>query len=847
MPLPHLHRIVRRPVPDGGELHRKPRRPWTRKRVLKLIGIIIAIGFLAGTITVVAAFAWVSRDLPDPDRITERAVAVSTKIYARDGKTLLYDVHGDVRRSLVKLQDIPEHVRQATIALEDREFYQHGGVSIRHLVRGVIFDTLRGRATGGSTITQQFIKNAILTSERKVSRKLKEIILAYELERKFSKDQILQMYFNEIPYGGTIYGIEAASQSFFGKSVRDLSIAEGALIAAIPQRPTYFSPYGNHTEDLVARQQYALFQMREQGYLTTEEYEGAKAVDILKRIQPKREQIKAPHFVLMVKEQLADRYGEQVLERGGLKVTTTLDWKMQEIAEKAVTDNVQKNEKRYGATNMGMVAIDPKSGQVVALVGSRDYFNTKYDGNVNIAIRTRNPGSSFKPIVYATAFAKGYTSETMLFDLKTNFGGRPAYIPNNYDGGERGPVTMRKALAGSLNIPAVKTLYLAGIPETIDTARKLGYTTLTDPDSYGLALALGAGGVKLIEHTNAFATFAANGTHHDIATVLKVEDKNGKVLEQYKDRTAEALDKNVVASLLSILSDNESRSFIFGSRSPLVLSDRTVFGKTGTTNEWRDGWTMGGTPSLVAGVWAGNNDNSKMAKGADGVFVAAPAWNQFLREALKGTKRESLPKAPTNDAEKPVLTGTLAADVPVLVDRVTGKRIPDTCKEAYPASFVATTTVKEVHEILFYVNKDDPRGAAPTNPASDPQYTRWEEPVQKWAKTKGYTATAPELGDCSLRDPGAAPTVSIVSPTLNQTVSSTAMPVSVATAGPRPAARVTYTVDDKILADVTTGADFAATLDLTGFESGFHALGATVTDAVENTGTTSITFNLLLP
>ncbi len=848
MPIPHLHRIVRRPVPDGDGTRRPSlRKPWTRKRILKLVGIVVGAGVLAGIVTVVAAFAWVSRDLPDPDRITERAVAVSTKIYARDGETLLYDVHGDVKRSLVKLQEIPDHVRNATIALEDRNFYTHGGVSIRGLIRGVVLDTLRGRATGGSTITQQFIKNAILTSERKISRKLKEIILAYELERKFSKDQILQLYFNEIPYGGTIYGIEAASQSFFGKSVKDVTISEGALLAAIPQRPTYFSPYGNHTEELIARQQYALLQMREQGYLTQEQYDGAKAVDILERVQPKREQIKAPHFVLMVKEQLADRYGEQVLERGGLKVVTTLDWRMQGIAEKAVRDAVAKNESRYNATNMGLTAVDPKTGQVVALVGSRDYFSTEYDGNVNIALRTLNPGSSFKPIIYATAFAKGYTPDTMIFDLKTNFGGTPAYVPSNYDGGERGPVTMRKALAGSLNIPAVKTLYLAGIPETIETARKLGYTTLTNPDQYGLALALGAGGVKLLEHTNAFATLAANGTHHAVATVLRVEDKNGKVLEQYKDQTSDALDEDVVANVLSVLSDNESRSYIFGSRSPLVLSDRTVFGKTGTTNDWRDGWTVGGTPSLVAGVWAGNNDNSKMARGADGVFVAAPAWNQFLREALKGTKRESFPKPPANDAEKPVLTGALAADVPVLVDRVTGKRIPDACKETYPASYVATTTVKEVHEILFYVKKDDPRGDAPTNPASDPQYNRWEEPVQKWAKTKGYTATAPELGDCNLRDPGAAPTVSITTPTLNQTVNSLALPVSSAASGPRAIVRATYTVDDKVLAEVVTGPDFAATLDLTGFESGFHTLGVTVTDEVENTGVTSITFNLLLP
>ncbi|MDP2789867.1 MAG: transglycosylase domain-containing protein [bacterium] len=847
MPAPQLHRIVRRPVPLADDEPRRRKKPWNRRRLLKLLGIVIGFGALAGIIVVVGAFAWVSRDLPDPNRIKDRSIAISTKIYARDGQTLLYDVHGDVKRSLVKLSDIPEHVRRATIALEDRDFYKHGGVSIRGLIRGVIVDSLRGRATGGSTITQQFIKNAILTSERRVSRKLKEIILAYELERKFSKDEILQLYFNEIPYGGTIYGIEAASQSFFGKPVTKLSIAEGALLAAIPQRPTYFSPYGTHVEDLIGRQRYAIEQMQSQGYITEAQRDEALKVDVAKLILPKREQILAPHFVLMVKEALADRYGEQVLERGGLKVTTTLDWRLQEIAEKAVSDAGPKNEKRYGAKNLAMSAIDPKSGQVVALVGSRDYFNIARDGNVNVTIRERNPGSSFKPIVYYTAFARGYSPDTLMFDLRTNFGGTPAYIPNNYDGKEHGPLTMRSTLAGSLNIPAVKTLYLAGIPNVIDSARAMGYTTLTEPDTYGLALALGAGGVKLLEHTNAFATFAQNGVHRPIATILKVEDKNGKVLEQFRDQPKQVLEKDAVANILSVLTDNTARSFVFGSRSPLVTADRTLFAKTGTTNDWRDGWTMGGTPSLVAGFWAGNNDNSKMAKGADGVLVAAPAWNQFLREALKGTKREGYPKPPANKSTKPVLLGKLTGDVPLAVDRITGLRIPDTCLATYPPDFTTSVIVKEVHDILQYVQKADPQGDAPPNPGADPQFKRWDEPVQKWAKAKGYTATAPALGDCSLRDPGAMPTIAIVNPVLNQTVGSLALPVSVTAGGPRPIAKVVYTVDDKIMGEATTGPDFATTLDLTGFESGFHTLAAQVTDSVENTGNTNITFNLLLP
>ncbi|RJO59609.1 hypothetical protein C4546_00775 [Candidatus Parcubacteria bacterium] len=851
MPIPYLKRITyRNRLQKSSDPESKPGRwfkNWNKKKVWRALGLIAAFGVLACVIVGIGAFAWIAKDLPDPNKIKDRAVAQSTKIYARDGETLLYDIHGDIKRTLIKLQDVPEHVRQATISLEDREFYKHGGISFRGLIRSIIVDIFSGsKSQGGSTITQQFVKNSILTTEKKFTRKIKEIVLAYEIEKRFSKDEILQLYFNEIPYGSNIYGIEAAAQSFFDKSAKDLTLSEGALLAALPQRPTYLSPYGNNTDALVARQRYALNLMYEQGFIEKAELDGALAVDISKRIKPKREQMRAPHFVMMVKEQLADRYGEAVLEKGGLKVVTTLDWTKQEIAEKAITDLVAKNEKSYRAENAAMVAIDPKTGQVVALVGSRDYFDATHDGNVNVAIRERNPGSSFKPVVYATAFNKGYGPDTLLFDLVTNFGGSPAYIPKDYDGGERGPVTMRKALAGSLNIPAVKTLYLAGIPEVIDTAKKLGYTTLTDPDRYGLALALGAGGAKLIEHTNAFAAFAANGVHRPIATILKVEDKNRKILEQFKDQPEEVLPKEVVANILSVLTDNNARSFIFGSRSPLVLPDRTVFAKTGTTNDWRDGWTIGGTPSLVAGFWAGNNDYSPMAKGADGVYVAAPGWNKFLSQALKGSKRESYPKPPENKADKPVLQGKLTAEVPVAVDRVTGNRIPDVCKETYPKEFITEVLIKEVHEILQYVKKDDPQGAVPSNPASDPQYARWEEPVQKWAKAKGYVAKEPDLGDCSLRDPGAAPTVNIVSPTLNQTVITTVLSVTANASGPRAISRVVYAVDDKVLGESLVGPDYSVNLDLTGFESGFHTLSAQVFDVVENSGTTSLTFNFLI-
>ena len=810
------------------------------------IGILVT---LIGIIAVVGMVAWVSQDLPDPNKINSRVVAQSTKIYARDGSTLLYEVHGDQRRTVVELADISTYVKQATLSIEDKDFYKHKGFSLRGLLRAIFVDILSGRkAQGGSTITQQLVKNSILTNEKSYIRKAKEIILSYQIEQRFSKDQILKLYFNEIPYGSSNYGIEAAAQAYFNKHAKDLDLAESSLLAAMVQAPTYYNPNGIHRQDLINRQHVVLNEMVKGNYITRAQADEAEAVDIAKRINPIRDRVVAPHFVFTVRDQLVQKYGDALVESGGLRVVTTLDPKLQTIAEEEVAAGAKKNETKYRAGNAALVAADPKTGQVLAMVGSRDFFDTAHDGNFNVATAVRNPGSSFKPIVYLTAFTKGYSPDTLLFDLKTNFGPDGSgkdFVPNNYDFKEHGPLKMRQTLAGSLNIPAVKTLYLAGIPSTLDLADQLGYTTI-DRDKVGLALAIGGGGVKLIEHVEAFAALANDGVRNPMSMVLRVEDKNGKVLEQYKAQPTRAVAAEPVHQLVDIMTDNNARAYMFGARNSLTLGSRPVAAKTGTTNDNRDGWTMGFTPSLAAGVWVGNNDYSPMKSGSDGVVVAAPIWHNFMDRALKDKPIERFTKPKATKSAKPILLGQLPGNVPISVDAETGKQIPDSCLAAWPAQFVQQKTIKEVHDILYYVNKDDPNGAVPTDPTKDPMFTRWETPVQAWAKKNGYVSTNPGFESCSLRSGGAigGPDISFTSPTANNTVTGTSLTATVDVAAPAGVTSVQYTLDTTVVVSATS-APYSATVDLSGLSSGFHTLLATVTDAAGATATASVRFNLL--
>jgi 1A family penicillin-binding protein len=770
---------------------------WKQKTLKIIVYVAIAM-FLF----VIGVFVFFAKDLPSPGKINSRTVIESTKIYDRTGEHLLYEVHGEEKRTIIDFSDMPDNIKYATIALEDQDFYSHHGIKLSSIARSIIKDILnRGTAQGGSTITQQFIKNSVLSTEKTFTRKIKEAILSIELEQKFDKDEILGMYLNEIPYGSNAYGIEAAAQTFFGKPARELTLDEAALIAALPQASSYYSPYGSHLDALKGRQELALRRMADLGYITGEQAEEAKNADIISKIVPHQEKIAAPHFVMYVKEYLETKYGSQSVERGGLRVYTTLDWDKQQTAEQAVREGAMRNEKAHNAENASLVAIDPKTGQILVMVGSRDYFDKSIDGQVNVSIRDRQPGSSFKPYVYLTAFQKGYTPETMIFDVKTNFSTDSGkdYEPNNYDGKFRGPVKMKEALGMSLNVPAVETLYLAGVKKSVLTAKNLGITTLNQPERYGLSLVLGGGEIKLLDHVNAFGTLATGGIRHDKTPILRIEDNKGKTLEEFKSSAGERVaEEKYVAMIDHILSTNDYREPVFGSNSPLRFDSRPLAAKTGTTNEFRDGWTIGYTPSLAVGVWAGNNDNSPMRAGSDGVVVAAPIWRSFLDKILGNYPIEQFPKYEKEDAGKPILNGEIDIKEDVKVCEIPDKDneyclANDYCDDSEKKDFA------DVHSILWYVDKDNPRGDVPKNPEKDPQFKSWEKGVQKWFEKDedDYILGKIPTEECDKDDfPKEKPSISISVP---GSVDSSSLSILVDVSAPAGLDKVEFFVDgDKI-------------------------------------------------
>ncbi len=720
---------------------------------------------------VIGVFLYFAKDLPSSEKVISRLIIESAKIYDRDGKHVLYEIHGEEKRTRIPFEEMPESIRYATIALEDQDFYSHHGIKMSSIARAAFKDILkRSVAQGGSTITQQLVKNSLLTPERTFTRKIKEVILAVEMELKFSKDEILGMYLNEIPYGSNAYGIEAAAQTFFGKHAKELALDEAALLASLPKAPTLYSPHGSNIERLKIRQEYAISQMARLGYITEQQAEEAKKTDVLARIKPNREKMDAPHFVMYVREYLEKKYGKQTVEQEGLRVYTTLDWDKQQIAERAVREGVEKNMKNWNAHNASLVSMDPKTGQILAMVGSRDFFgesqpekcvtgrNCKFEGQVNVAIRDRQPGSSFKPYVYLTAFKNGYTPETYLFDAQINFAaeGQKDYIPQNYDGKFRGPVKMKEALAQSLNIPAVEALYLVGVKNSVLMAKNLGISGLNYPDRYGLSLVLGGGEVKLLDHVNAFGVLANGGVRHGKTAILKIENSKGEVLEEYKTEEGQRIVEEKYTSMIShILSTNDYRKPVFGETSPLSFSHRHVAVKTGTTNEFRDGWAIGYTPSLAVGVWAGNNDNSPMRAGADGVNVAAPIWRNFLDQALGNHNLEQFPKYEKEEAGKDILDGKINVRENVKVCRIPGKESEYCLANDYCGpSDVKKRDFAEAHSILWYVKKDDPRGDRPQKPENDPQFKNWEKAVQKWYERnkEDYILGSPPEEECKKDD-----------------------------------------------------------------------------------------------
>lgn len=612
-----------------------------------LIGLFLFTGFL---------FAWYSRDLPRPDKV-QRTTGLSTIIYDRREKSL-YDIYRDQNRVPIELSEVPAVLKNATIAIEDKDFYKHQGFSLKGIFRAFINTLFRGRLEGGSTLTQQLVKNVLLTNERTLPRKIKEFILSIEIERRYSKDEILKMYLDEAPYGGTASGVEVAAETYFGKQAKDLNLTESVILAGIPQRPTYYSPYTGGSKTYIGRSEEVLRRMREDGYITADEETAAKKELPLVSFKPQGQNILAPHFVMYVREQLVERFGEKMVEEGGLRVYTSLDLDLQEKAQKIVTEEVTK-AKSLKVGNGAALGLDPGTGEILVMVGSKDYFASDYDGNVNVTLSLRQPGSTIKPITYVTAFKKGFTPASLLMDVETHFPGgidSKDYIPKNYDLKYRGPMQLRFGLGNSINVCAVKLLAYIGIKDMLQTAYSMGLTTLAPTgeniNRFGLAITLGGGEVRLLELVNSFGVFAAGGTLNQPVSILKVTDNKGKVLYEYRKSKGKIVLGQDDAFLISdILSDNNARLEVFGPKSWLYIPERKVAVKTGTTDDKRDNWTVGYFPSFVLGTWVGNNDNSAMDPSlASGVSGAAPIWNRIMREALNSFPYEEF-KKPDNIIE----------------------------------------------------------------------------------------------------------------------------------------------------------------------------------------------------
>lgn len=624
------------------------------------------IGLVVFLVLFVFLFVWYSRDLPTPGKLAEAALGNSTRIYDRNGK-ILYSVADNEVRDYINLSDIPKTIQQATIATEDKDFYKNQGFSITGSIRGLIIDPIfRHRLTGGSTITQQLVKNVLLTSERTLPRKIKELILAVQVDKRYSKDQILEMYLNNVPYGGTAVGVGAAADAYFGKNANDLDLAQSAFLAGLPQAPSYYSPFTGNKYYL-DRTQFVLSQMVKEKYITKAQSDKAyEEVKGFKFTQRNNETIKAPHFVQYIKQQLADKYGEAAVEGGGLQVTTSLDYDIQRQAESIVKSEIDKL-KGYRVGNGAAIVMDPKTGEIISMVGSKDYFGDPapagcgqstpcvFDPNFNAALANRQPGSSLKPVMYATAFKKGYTAATMVMDVKTDFptGSGAMYTPVNYDGKFRGPVQLRYALGNSFNIPAVKMLARVGVKDTMETGYEMGIKnwqpTSQNLQNVGLSLVLGGRETTLLDEVTAYSVFADKGIKHEPVSILRVTDIKGK--ELYKAKPSDGvkvLSADIAFVISHILLDNSARSEAFGPSSYLVVPGKTVSVKTGTTDEKRDNWTVGYTPSYVVGVWVGNSDNSPMNPIiASGVTGASPIWNKIMAVVLKGKKDEP-PAKPSN-------------------------------------------------------------------------------------------------------------------------------------------------------------------------------------------------------
>jgi penicillin-binding protein 1C len=749
-----------------------------RIKLIRLGALLFLVAVVVGVTGFFALFAWFSRDLPQPGQVVRRD-GFSTQFYDRDGD-VLYDFYSEERRDPVSIDAIPESLKQATIAVEDKDFYRHRGFDMLTIVRIPYNYVFRQRVVGGSTLTQQLVKNVLLTNERTVTRKFKEFVLALQIERTFTKDQILEMYLNEAPYGGTAWGVGAAATYYFDKDISELSLSESVILAGLPQRPSAYSPFAGRTDTegtplWKVRSLGVLRRMQEDGFITPEEYN--QVIDDFEALEftQARTDIKAPHFVFYVRDQLEQLFGDELVERGGLKITTSLDMELQEEAQLIVSEEIEKVEE-LNITNGSAMVMDPETGEILAMVGSRDYFNSDIGGQFNVAVDGfRQPGSSLKPITYLTMLEKGYTPSTMIVDAPTQFAANDSedpYEPKNYDGQFIGPVNLRNSLGSSLNIPAVKALAMVGVQTFLEQAYSMGLTSLEPtPENmrrFGLAVTLGGAEVTLQDSVVAFSSFANGGYRVEPISILKVEDLDGKVLFEHRPVQGSSVMSPESAFMINhMLSDNNARLMAFGANS-LLNTGRPIAVKTGTTNDQRDNWTIGWSQEIMVGTWVGNNDNSPMTRVASGITGASPIWRRIMLSALEkgyGAPEWEVP-AGVEQVELDAISGYPAHDefparteyvargtVPSLPDQIHSK--VKLCRGEDKLANEARIAVGDYDEREFIILRED-------DPVSQDGRNRWQEGIDAWIQNQDdsrYNVPTEYCGEDSdvsvdLREPG---------------------------------------------------------------------------------------------
>ena len=728
-------------------------------QVLLVLVLVVLLLFCVGLIAATTVYAYYALTLPPAEELGARSSFMSTKIYDRHGE-LLYEVFdaNAGRRTIVPIEEIPDDLIHATIATEDKTFYSNPGFDPLAILRALWLNVSEGEiVSGASTITQQLVKSIFLSPERTFTRKIEETVLAQEITRRYTKDQILEIYLNEIYYGNMTFGIEAAAETYFDESARDLTLAQASFLAGLPQSPSIYDPYTN-LEAAKTRQRVVLGLMAKEGYISPSEANAAWNEEL--HFAPLRIDMKAPHFVVYVQKLLEDQYGTEMVYRGGLRVHTTLDLEMQEVAQEAAGQRVAELADRH-ATNAAMVAIVPQTGEIRVMLGSIDFWDEEIDGQVNVALALRQPGSSIKPVNYLAAFEKGWTPATLIMDVATEFPNPPGppYVPRNYDGKEHGPVLVRQALACSYNIPAVKTLQFVGVPDMIEMARSLGITTFTEPERYGLSLTLGGGEITLLEHTAAYAVMANGGLRVPPVAVARIEDSRGQVIEEYQPPAGEQVISPQHAYLITdILSDNEARTPTFGASSPLLLS-RPAAAKTGTTDDWRDSWTVGYTPDLVVGVWVGNSDNTPMDHVA-GAAGAAHIWHNFMEQVLANI--------PPRDF--PVPSGLVRAEICAR----SGMAPTELCPQKRTEIFVdgtAPTEPDNIYQKIGICTTTQQRATefCPSELVEERVFEVYPEEFREWAQRAGIPQ--PPLEECTVHTRAAM--VELTHPVMGQEVEGT--------------------------------------------------------------------------